>query len=541
MSGIIEAIYRKINLGEQSPNKLKGISTLIGAILLHAVIGANQLGNIVTYMTAYLRLYVSKEITYSKDMWFTSVIVLAFTLFTIIGGYMTRKIPMKGVLFLGVITISIGNYLGAAALNHSFMEVVLTLGFMQSAGCGLIYSNVIVISIKWFPKRRGLISGMIIALDSVATMLSMLIQTEYVNPDNIQTVDDYIIDTVVLARVPTYFRIASLIFLVVGAFGCLLTFMPPPGSGVASQAVGGQTETTNYGSFENDRQSLINSDSLSEGTNHLDDTNISGVYQTASHLKDLIENDVLGVLKDEFDRDDEILASSSHVNQELVASSSDDQTQPTAQKKNYYGVRKALRTRMAMILFITFGLSTESSYFISIMAKPYGQFIKDDKFLALIISLGNFANCIGSFVCGRIMDRIKFKHTMLIINCTVAASYFSLIFCQYYQSKLLYAIWIIVINFTSIGFFTSHLPEVMNKFGDKYASTIYGVIHIGPVISALVFSQMLEELIKTFSIPSALSLHQIHYGYYYAFLAIGGLNFLSMIILMIFYRTRTVI
>jgi len=193
MSGCMEVLYQKLHpvtaALDRVPDRVKAVSTLIGAILLHAVIGANQLGNIITYMTSYLRLYVSKEITYSKDMWFTSMTVLAFTMFTILGGYMTRKIPLKGVLFLGVCTISLGNFLTAGALDHSFMQVVWTIGFMQSAGCGMIYSNVIVISIKWFPKRRGVISGLIIALDSVATMFTMLVQTEYVNPDNVETVD----------------------------------------------------------------------------------------------------------------------------------------------------------------------------------------------------------------------------------------------------------------------------------------------------------------------------------------------------------------
>lgn len=97
---------------------------------------------------------------------------------------------MKGVLFLGVLTITLANYLTSSALDAGFMQVVWTIGFMQSAGCGMIYSNVIVISIKWFPKRRGVISGLIIALDSVATMVTMIIQTEYVNPDNVQGVDE---------------------------------------------------------------------------------------------------------------------------------------------------------------------------------------------------------------------------------------------------------------------------------------------------------------------------------------------------------------
>ena len=225
-----------------------------------------------------------------------------------------------------------------------------------------------------------------------------------------------------LSRVPIYFRYASLLFFLIGSVGCLMTFMPPPNAVVPSQAAGSTPETT-YGAFEDDRQALINSNnSNGDNTdNTSESSDVEGVYKAVGHLKDIIEHDILGVLKDEFDREDELLRSSStsasprrnRSQQELVNTSEidgqDGPIPPAAPKKNYFGVRKALRTRMALILFITFGLSTESSYFIGIMAKPFGQFIQDDKFLALIISVGNFANCIGGLICGRIMDRIKFK------------------------------------------------------------------------------------------------------------------------------------
>lgn len=61
---------------------------------------------------------------------------------------------------------------------------------MQSAGIGLIYSNVIVMSTKWIPKYRGVITGLIVALDSVSTFLVMQIQTMYFNPNNLEANTD---------------------------------------------------------------------------------------------------------------------------------------------------------------------------------------------------------------------------------------------------------------------------------------------------------------------------------------------------------------
>lgn len=89
----------------QTMRRLKFYSTVAGAIILHVVIGATMLGNIVTYITSYIRFYVSKENNYGRNIWITSVSVLAFTLFTIVSGYMTRKVPFRAVIFLGVIMI----------------------------------------------------------------------------------------------------------------------------------------------------------------------------------------------------------------------------------------------------------------------------------------------------------------------------------------------------------------------------------------------------------------------------------------------------
>lgn len=93
-----------INDSEQI-RRIKFYSTVLGAIILHMVIGAVQMGNIITYITSYMRFYVSKDNNYGRNIWISSVNVLAFTIFTIISGYMTRKVPFRSVIFLGVLLI----------------------------------------------------------------------------------------------------------------------------------------------------------------------------------------------------------------------------------------------------------------------------------------------------------------------------------------------------------------------------------------------------------------------------------------------------
>ncbi|XP_027202251.1 uncharacterized protein LOC113796224 [Dermatophagoides pteronyssinus] len=534
-----------LDSSNENIRQMKFYSTVTGAVILHMLIGAVQMGNIITYITSYMRFYVSKDNNYGRNTWISSVIVLAFTIFTIISGYMTRKVSFRAVIFLGALLITLGNFLASLAVNASFEYLVVTYGFIQNAGCGLIYSIVIVTSAKWKPEYRGFIAGLIIAMDSISTFITMELQTMYFNPDNIPPDDrGYFTDPDILERVPHYFRFVTIIYIIMGAVGTLLMFVPPADVPQPSQINVSQQQTTTTAMTisetidNNQSSSIINDGPQGLHHRHLQARNIddilsssSGIFPSSSLTENLIENDYLGILKEQFDHDEEYL---SNINANRTNNSSDkDLTDMNNERrpivKNYYGVRKALRTRMAMILLITFGLSTNSSYFIGAMGKPYGQtFISDDHFLSTVIAFANIANCFGSFFCGKLLDRFKFKRTMIFINCLVSASYFSFIFSYYFAHKLLYTIWIMVINFASIGFFSSHLPEVMNKFGAKHATAIYGIIHTGPVISSLALSPVFELLIN-------------YYGWFPTFLTVGFLNFISMVIIMIFYRAHTVI
>ncbi|KAI7688545.1 hypothetical protein SSS_01632 [Sarcoptes scabiei] len=96
---------RLIQNDSEKIRHFKFYSTVFGATLLHMIIGACQMGNIITYITSYMRFYVSKDNNYGRNVWISSVIVLAFTIFTIISGYMTRKVSFRSVIFLGVVLI----------------------------------------------------------------------------------------------------------------------------------------------------------------------------------------------------------------------------------------------------------------------------------------------------------------------------------------------------------------------------------------------------------------------------------------------------
>lgn len=77
---------------------------------------------------------------------------------------------------------------------------------------------------------------------------------------------------------------------------------------------------------------------------------------------------------------------------------------------NNYTLIESMRNKYFYVLWITFGLSTQSAYFIGAMIKAFGQsFISDDHYLAIILSLSFIVNGIGGVFWGKVLDYLKFQ------------------------------------------------------------------------------------------------------------------------------------
>ncbi|MBI4837111.1 MAG: OFA family MFS transporter [Candidatus Portnoybacteria bacterium] len=68
-----------------------------------------------------------------------------------------RKVIACGGLLFG------GGYLLAGLLSHgSFAVIMIGIGIVSGIGSGLAYISVVATGIKWFPERKGLITGLIV-------------------------------------------------------------------------------------------------------------------------------------------------------------------------------------------------------------------------------------------------------------------------------------------------------------------------------------------------------------------------------------------
>jgi OFA family oxalate/formate antiporter-like MFS transporter len=152
-----------------------------------------------------------------------------FAIFTIIGGRLQNKIgPMK-VALTGGILLGLG-YILASFVGADFIGKLVCIGIIAGAGIGLAYVVPIAIGVKWFPDKKGLVSGLAVAGFGFGAFIWILLA----NPPTILGFSGLITKQTgayayTIANVDNAFRLYGAMFLILVAIGALVMKNPPVG------------------------------------------------------------------------------------------------------------------------------------------------------------------------------------------------------------------------------------------------------------------------------------------------------------------------
>jgi len=149
-----------------------------------------------------------------------SILLAMLTIGSIIGGKIAVKFgSTRMVVFSGGLLLSLGFFL-ASFVSYRFGWVLwLTYGGLGGLGMGFTYSTTIACAQKWFPHRKGLVTGIIVsAIGFGGVILTPLIETM------ISTFGNYY-----RGGELTTIRVLSGIFLVVCTVGSFFLKVPPKG------------------------------------------------------------------------------------------------------------------------------------------------------------------------------------------------------------------------------------------------------------------------------------------------------------------------
>jgi OFA family oxalate/formate antiporter-like MFS transporter len=91
-----------------------------------------------------------------------SVALATFALAMIFAGRWQDRVGPKKVATVGGILFG-GGYILASFTGASFVPFILTIGVIAGAGVGCAYVSPIAACVKWFPDKRGLVTGLAVA------------------------------------------------------------------------------------------------------------------------------------------------------------------------------------------------------------------------------------------------------------------------------------------------------------------------------------------------------------------------------------------
>ena len=172
-----------------------------------------------------------------------SLLLALLTLGSVIGGKLAVRFNTRIVVFAGGLILSTGFFLSSFVTPGYGWVLWVTYGVMGGIGMGFTYSTTIACAQKWFPHKKGLISGIIVAsLGLGGVAFTPLVEHMIVAfGGGVEGAGELI-----------SFRVLSLIFLMVCSIGSLFLKNPPDGymSDVMSVKTAAASETKNYTTAE---------------------------------------------------------------------------------------------------------------------------------------------------------------------------------------------------------------------------------------------------------------------------------------------------
>ncbi|RNA25059.1 oxalate:formate antiporter-like isoform X1 [Brachionus plicatilis] len=411
------------------PEKYKKWSTLLGGFLLQLSIGSFlTFGNLVPYITSYLRINDNLDVRYSETIWIATSYNFAFSLSNLLSGLINTHFNLspKILILVGTVISTIGVCCTYFSIQKSLYLVILTYGIIFGIGSGLAYVGPLTIAMKWFPRNGGFSNSIILFGYGISSVVFNQVQTIYINPDNMSPDkpfspsnqdEKYFSNQILLDRIPKVFLLLGTIYTFLQLVGLSLLSRKPETD--ECHKLLEIKETINYSNKKNSFG--ISYESTTQGMN----------------LKEAIKRPAFWNLF--------IILFSQIVPCGLVI--------------NFY--------------------------------KTFGQtFLSDDKFLSLVGSFAALLNALSTFFWGFLIEKFPFKICSLFLSTSLVALSSTLYLIQFIGFKYLYAIQIGLVMTCRSGALVL-MPTITAKtFGQKNFQSIYGALYMATLLSSFVVGEL---------------------------------------------------
>ena len=192
---------------------------VVGAILMQLCLGA------IYAWSVFTPKLVDKAGKYgfsaTQAAWIFSVGILVFAFTMIISGRMMAKVGPKRLSVASAIVLG-GGYVLGGLFGSTFISQLILIGFVGGIGIGLGYVVPIAVGVKWFPDKKGLVTGLAVAgFGFGATMWVKSAGSWFRLLDNLNFFG--------LGGVQSVFLLYGVIFFILIFLGSIVMIDPPAG------------------------------------------------------------------------------------------------------------------------------------------------------------------------------------------------------------------------------------------------------------------------------------------------------------------------
>ncbi|HHQ44546.1 MAG TPA: MFS transporter, partial [Candidatus Altiarchaeales archaeon] len=136
---------------------------VVGALLIQLCLGAIYSWSVFTRL---ITLPFSEGgiygFTATQSAWIFSAGLATFAIVMVLAGRMQSKTTPRRLAAAGGIVLGLG-YMLAGLFGSSFLSQLFFIGIVGGAGIGLGYVVPIAVGVKWFPDKKGLVTGLAVA------------------------------------------------------------------------------------------------------------------------------------------------------------------------------------------------------------------------------------------------------------------------------------------------------------------------------------------------------------------------------------------
>ncbi|MGB5912421.1 MAG: OFA family MFS transporter [Promethearchaeia archaeon] len=189
------------------PKIMKRWYVVIGAILIQLALGSiYSWGTMTQFISEGAYLPESFEVT----IYIFGIGLAAFAITMIFAGKLSQKYGPKKISILGAIFIGTGTLLSAAMTN--FIGLFITYGIIYGMGIGFAYVCPIATATKWYPDKKGLITGIAVAGFGAGSFIF-----------------NYLIRALAVINIPTMYILLGIIYMAFILIGAMTMNNPPEG------------------------------------------------------------------------------------------------------------------------------------------------------------------------------------------------------------------------------------------------------------------------------------------------------------------------